>query len=413
MIRANRLCDALTFKSLSVYTALLAQRLSPLTLLRYLVKEVLGSALAVSVVLVLIIVSARFVKYLAEAASGNMDATVLLSLMALRLPGYLELILPLGLLIGIILSYGRLYLDSEMIVMQACGMSHKRILSYTLVTALILALVVGLLTLFIGPSGAKATEELLLEARNRNELETIKPNRFHRLGGLDAISYADGQSEDKDALTSVFFAQNSVDSKDTNNTSYSVLVAKRAEVINEKGVKYFRISDGSRYEGIPGEMNYTITSFETFNQSIPSPDFSDIESKKLTDTLSFKQLLQRRDEPAVNAALQWRTSMPILVLIIAFIAVPLSKTKPRQGKYGKLLPAIIIYLLYLVALNTARSSMEQADEIGLISPLWMVHITVFALAALMNFWEPIQRTLIARSPKNSTSDMGRDPSLSN
>ena len=351
----------------------------------------LGSALAVSLVLVLIIVSARFVKYLAEAASGNMDATVLLSLMAFRLPGYLELILPLGLLIGIILSYGRLYLDSEMVVMHACGMSNRKIVLYTLAAAGILALVVGLLTLFVGPKGAKATEEMLIEARNRNELETIKPNRFHRLGGLDAISYAENQSDTKDALLQVFFAQNSINADDQDRTDYSVLIADRAEVISVGGEKYFRVANGSRYVGTPGESNYTVSTFDTFNQNIASPDFSDIENKNITDTLNVSELWAGRANPSYRAALHWRSSMPILVLIIALIAVPLSKTRPRQGRYKKLFPAIITYLVYLVALNAARSKMESATQSNAVSYIWLVHAVALILALAMNSWSTFSR----------------------
>ena len=51
--------------------------------------------------------------------------------MAFRIPGFLQLILPLGLFLGILLAYGRLYLESEMTVLSATSMSQKRLLGYT------------------------------------------------------------------------------------------------------------------------------------------------------------------------------------------------------------------------------------------------------------------------------------------
>ena len=56
--------------------------------------------------------------------------------MAYRIPGFIELILPLGLFLGILLAYGRLYLDSEITVLNACGISEKKLLSSALMPAL-------------------------------------------------------------------------------------------------------------------------------------------------------------------------------------------------------------------------------------------------------------------------------------
>lgn len=50
---------------------------------------------------------------------------MLFLIMGYRMPGFLQLILPLGLFLGILLAYGRLYLDSEMTVLSATGMSKS------------------------------------------------------------------------------------------------------------------------------------------------------------------------------------------------------------------------------------------------------------------------------------------------
>ena len=64
---------------------------------RYLSREVLLTLSAVSAVLLVIIMSGRFIKYLAQAASGALDPGSLFLIMGFRLPGFLQLILPLGL----------------------------------------------------------------------------------------------------------------------------------------------------------------------------------------------------------------------------------------------------------------------------------------------------------------------------
>ncbi|MCY1173760.1 nickel ABC transporter, permease subunit NikB [compost metagenome] len=120
---------------------------------RYLSREVLVTLSAVSAVLLVIIMSGRFIKYLAQAAQGILDPGVLFLIMGYRLPGFLQLILPLGLFLGILLAYGRLYLESEMTVLSTTGMSQQRLFRMTLFpatlelafAALLFAGVVGLL----------------------------------------------------------------------------------------------------------------------------------------------------------------------------------------------------------------------------------------------------------------------------
>ena len=93
---------------------------------RYLFSEVSKSFMAVAIVLTLIFVSGRFVKYLAEVAAGTISSEVLFSIMLFRLPGFMEMILPLALFMGIMLALGRLYVESEMVVLLACGISKRR-----------------------------------------------------------------------------------------------------------------------------------------------------------------------------------------------------------------------------------------------------------------------------------------------
>ena len=112
-------------------------------ILRYLALDVLVHMVAVSFVLLVIIISGRFVKYLAEAAVGDLAAGILVPVLLYRLPGFMELIIPLGLFIGILMSYGRLYVESEMVIFTATGISPQRLAGYTLVPALLVMVIVG------------------------------------------------------------------------------------------------------------------------------------------------------------------------------------------------------------------------------------------------------------------------------
>ena len=345
-------------------------------LFRYLAREVLFNTAAVSLVLLAIIMSGRFVAYLNEAASGQLDAAVLLTLMGYRLPSFLELILPLGLFIGILLAYGRLHVESEMTVMFACGISERQLVVYTLGAAAAVMVLVAAFSLYLGPVGVRAAEALLAEQRSRTDFETLKPARFHKLSDGDGVTYVERFDENRGELQRVFLAGTG----GTERTAYSVITAAAGstEQNPETGRRYLKLRDGQQYMGDPNALAMEIVNFATFRQYIPEPV---VLPKKETDSLSTWQLFGETSAPA-RAALQWRLSLPVLVIVVALLAVPLSRTRPRSGRYAKLIPAILLYLIYLLASNAARGLLEAgtAPVVGL---LWMVHAGFAALAAVL------------------------------
>jgi len=153
---------------------------------RYLSRELLITAAAVSTALLVIIMSGRFIKYLAQAAQGALDPSVLLMIMGFRIPGFLQLILPLGLFLGILLAYGRLYLDSEMLVLSATGMSGQQLLLYTLAPAALVALLSGWLSLSLTPQGIVRVTQILNEQSALTEFDTLVPGRFQSMKGGSA-----------------------------------------------------------------------------------------------------------------------------------------------------------------------------------------------------------------------------------
>ena len=148
---------------------------------RYLSREVLVTLSAVSAVLLVIIMSGRFIKYLAQAAQGVLDPSVLFLIMGYRMPGFLQLILPLGLFLGILLAYGRLYLDSEMTVLSATGMSNRRLLGYSMAPAAIVAVIVAWLSLGLAPQGVAEVAKIFNQQDAMTEFDTLVPGRFQAM----------------------------------------------------------------------------------------------------------------------------------------------------------------------------------------------------------------------------------------
>jgi lipopolysaccharide export system permease protein len=355
-------------------------------ILRYLSREIVVTMLAVSSVLLLIVMSGRFARYLAEATTGRISVDILFTLIGYRMPEFLMLILPLGLFIAILLAYGRLYIESEMVVLSACGMSQRQLLGYTMITAVVMSSVIALLSLWLGPLGAQKTELLFAEQRQRSEFDSLQEGRFQSLGKGQAITYIESLSSNRKRLNHVFVAQ--TDSNDE-NPSQAVMLAEYGEQMlhPDYDQRYLMLQNGVRYEGQPGTSNFKIMRFKTYGQYLPPVDSSLVFSSK-ADAQTTLQLLTATDL-ASRVTVQWRFSLPLLVIIVALLAVPLSKTNPRQGRYLKMLPAILIYLIYLAALIGARGAMD-AGKWPLMPGLWGVHALFFGLALVLINWHNLR-----------------------
>ncbi|MCG8669425.1 MAG: LPS export ABC transporter permease LptF [Pseudomonadales bacterium] len=351
---------------------------------RYLSRQLFATTIGVATVLVVILVCGRFIKYLAEAASGKISSDVVFLVMAYRLPGFLELILPLALFLGILLAYGRMYLENEMVVLEACGVSQTRLVYYTLIPALCLSAVVGVFSLYIGPMGAAESVQILEEQKRKSGLEVLNPGRFHASKDGKTVTYAESVSNEDSSMENLFIV--SYDENDAKKVALISANEGRYRVDALSGARYLVLSDGSRFQGSPGRADFNRAQYKQYEIKIeeqkPYDPNEDFENRKTLDLL-------KEDSPKARAELHWRISVPLLVPIVAFLAVPLSKVNPRQGRYLKLLPSIIIYLAYLSLLLAGKNAIAKgrmSDDLGLI---W-IHAVFFIFALVVHNWPNIR-----------------------
>ncbi|MGX5220395.1 MULTISPECIES: LPS export ABC transporter permease LptF [Pseudomonas] len=354
---------------------------------RYLSREVLTTLSAVSAVLLVIIMSGRFIKYLAQAAQGALDPSVLFLIMGFRLPGFLQLILPLGLFLGFLLAYGRLYLDSEMTVLSATGMSQQRLMMYSLAPATLVALLVAWLSLGLAPQGVSQVARILNQQDALTEFDTLVPGRFQSMGEGSRVTYTETLSNDRSELGGIFITEKRLSSDGQKDRGITVLVAETGrQEIQEDGSRYLILENGYRYDGNPGQADYRAIKYDEYGVLLPKPEVSvDVSEREAVPT---RELIGS-DDQRYKSELQWRISLPILVFVVTLMAVPLSRVNPRQGRFLKLLPAILLYMGYLSILIAARGAMDKGRiPYGL--GLWWVHGVFIAIGLLLLYWEPIR-----------------------
>lgn len=345
---------------------------------RYLTRQVIVSMLAVTGVLLLVFMSGRFIKYLADAAQGKLAGDVLFMIMAYRFPGFLELILPLGLFIGILLAYGRMYLESEMTVLFACGVSDRQVLMQTMVSSLVVMLVVGAMSLWVSPWGMQKVEDIINEQRQATEFEMLSPGRFQSLSSGTRVTYTEALSDDKQQLIGVFIAEFA---EDGSGLSLTTAESGSQFVDEDTGSRFLVLEDGQRFQGTPGRLDYTVTTFDAYGLKILGPE--SVSKKNDEEALPTLELM-RSDDPELRALFHWRLSLPLIVPIVTLLAVRLSRVNPRQGRFFHLLPAMMIYIVYLGLLIVARDALAKGDVPEWLGLAW-VHVLFLGIGLWLQY----------------------------
>lgn len=341
---------------------------------RYLLREVGLNFLGVALLFTLMFLSSTFIRLLTETLEGDYPAKILFTLFALKGVGNLVFILPLAFFIGVMLAFGRLYKDSEMVVFTACGVRPQQVLAAVAIPAVAVALLVAFLALWFAPWSEEQSSQLLDQAGARTEVEGIIPGQFNQFDDSGPVIYAERAEPGSKTLGGVF-VQFREQGRDMQLTA-----ATACEQLDEKsGARYLILRDGYRYEGTPGQPEYRIIQFR--EHGILMQERAVVASTRPRYAIATMDLI-RSGTSADMAELQWRLAMPISALLLGLLAAPLSKTSPRKGRFGGLFLGIMIYVVYNNLLTVARSSLGKG-EIPASLGMWWVHGLLLLMLVLI------------------------------
>jgi lipopolysaccharide export system permease protein len=349
---------------------------------RYVLAEAGGSWLAVTVVLLAIMLSTRFARFLADAAAGALPRELLFKVVALSSLQYLVVLIPISSLLAIMLALGRLYKDHEVAAMMGCGVGLSGLYRPLLGFGVALTLFTAALAFEIGPWAGRTADYLTKNAARFIQYNPFEPGRFKEVAGGRAVFYTADMSADGRELGGIFAQLHEPDGT-------SVLIARRGSqrIDPLTGEREVRLEDGWRYLGEAGQAGYDTMRFAAFATRVAPPEFMYIAGKrKLARTTELVDSASRED----RAELAWRLAAPVSVMILVLLAVPLSHIRPRQGRYGKLVMGICAYLAYSQLMGMGQAWIAQgAMPAGL--GLWWAHALMLSVALALvarrqNWW---------------------------
>lgn len=338
---------------------------------RYLVKEVGLAMVAVTFVLVGVLVTSRLVNLLSDAASGKLPAGEVFTLLGLALLANLNILLPAGFFLGAMLAFGRLYRDSEMTALIACGAGPRQIYRAIFLLSVPLAGLVLWISLSLGPWAQREAAVVHARAQQNVDVEGLRPGRFVSAKSAAGVVYAESAQEGR---LRELFVHGGLRGRDVVVTARSA----RQSVDAQTGERFLVLEDGYRFEGTPGTASWRVVRFEEHGLRVPDQAVTSPSYRRRGHTL---EQLRAGGHPGDIAEIQWRFSAPLMLLVLALIAVPLSKSEPRDGRYGKLLAAVLVFAMYSNLLSAGQEWVKDGKLPTLLG-LWWVH-AVFAVFGIV------------------------------
>lgn len=340
---------------------------------RYLSRELIVVVTVVFVLVLFVALGGRMIGYLQEAAMGRYSAGSLFTLIGLRVPEFAQLTLPFALFVALLLTIGRLYAEQEAAVFAAAGVGPSRLLRWCLPAVVLLASAVACLSFWVTPYAASQFAEAVAEQRVDRQLEALSPGTFHALSGGRRVTYAEAIDPEAGELTGVFIADLSRD-----NQSMTVWAERgRQHLDPDTGSSFLLLTDGLRYEGRPGSQDYRVVAFASLAQRIATEPQRFRRVKP--ETLPTAELMAS-DVAESRAELHWRGALVLFTLIGAVMAVAVARVRPRQGRFARVAPGVMLLVLYYLAL-VLNLDLLREGELPSVVGLWPVHGAFALLAA--------------------------------
>lgn len=344
---------------------------------RLLLRDLLKTLLVILLVLVLVLLSNTLVRYLGKAASGLLSTDILLLVVGLELVRALGLIIPPAFFFSVLWVLGRMYRDSEMIALQASGFGHLRLFRSVLLATVPLVLLVSWLVWSVLPWAKTHVAQLRAEQANSADIGGVRAGQFNefRRGGL--VVYAEQLVQGNGGLQGVLV-------QDRQQGELGLVTAESAyqTVDPATGERFIVLTNGRRYEGLPGRLDYAIARFDEYAVRIPS-----IEETVTVTSRSARasRALLNSADPKDWAELQNRLTAPLALVAFAILAVPLARAPPRSGVYGRMTIAVLLYFTFFNLQRVAERLLEDQQIPAWLGMWWLPLLMVGVAGIIMLF----------------------------
>ena len=336
---------------------------------RYISWEILRPFCGGLGLLILVFVGFSAARQLNLAAEGQMELQTAFALVGLNTLITLEVLLPSALFFSILAALGRMHRDGEMYILHAAGVSPMRILESVLKLSLVIALITGFISISGRPWAYRESYRMEAEAAAKFDLRKMASGRFVPLESSDYTFIADGLDLERGLHKGVFLQRTHRGSRQRSE----IIVAETAALpnLNPGQILTAQFFNGYYYL-LDNRAQLDITMrFKEFTVKLPYEEAQATYRRKAETTGN----LAASQQPKEIAEFQWRLSTPLATLLLALMAVPLSRSRPRESRFRIFLVAVAVYVGVFSVTAIARTWIEQG-KLGSVPGLWGVYLVL-------------------------------------
>jgi LPS export ABC transporter permease LptF/LPS export ABC transporter permease LptG len=304
------------------------------------------------------------------------------------LPAILVLTIPIGVLFAILVAFGRLSADMEIVALKACGVSPLRLLWPVAAFGLVMAAATGYLMIDSVPKSNYAFKSLVFDIVRTQASVGLKERVFNDTFG-NFVIYVDEIAPDQVALRNVFV------SDERKPDEQRLITAREGRLLSDEVSRRvtLRLLDGSIHETNPAALQkYRQVSFRLYDITLvlENPLVKQGGAPKGDREMSLADLRQtvrdfRRSKGNPNPYLveiHKKFAIPAACVVFSVLGVPLGIRAHRGGRWGAFVAALPILLFYYVGLTLG----ENVGDTGRIAPwvaMWGPNLLVAAVAVYL------------------------------
>jgi lipopolysaccharide export system permease protein len=328
--------------------------------------DLLKTITSVLAVIVIIIVSRKFIKILALAIAGTISGSTAMDILGLKTIIAVVNFLPAAIFMAILMVLGRMYKEQEMSAIASAGGGIITLYRSVFLLILPLSIATAGLSLYAAPWAEKQMLQLTSKDMETADLRGISAGRFTEYSHGDLIFYTE-EIDSHLKMHNIFIQDRQHGEPNTINAEYGSLKELPTG-------KYVVLENGEGSRGSPGKSNFIL---ETFQEYAVRIDKKTNPINYNADSVSTQSLIQS-SKITDKVELQKRLSLPLSVLFLSFLAVPLAKLSPRGGVYGSLIFAFLIYFIYGNISQVTRSWMLHG-----VIPIELGYVWVYLFLGLL------------------------------
>ncbi len=342
-----------------------------------------------------ILVTARIVKLTSLVVNKGVNPVDIIVVFVSIIPSFLEIALPMSALLGTMLAFTRLSLDSEIVVMRASGVNLLSLIRPVAVLGIGVTILSFLTSVYLRPLGNSSLANSLFKMASLSTTSNLTEGVFNALGTL--TMYTEKIDKETGTLEHVLI-------DDRRDPSHRMIITAASGKLYSDPVSRMmnlELYDGGIHSSQPNR-GYTITAFK---ENIIRLDPQELANQRASQGKKAREMFIPELKEAVaqyeavgktsgfleeekqvyEIELARKLAMPFAAIVLALLAMPLGIHPPRShnhwGQSLSFLIGMVIFVVYYALLSVGMGLAKEGALPASVS-LWIPNIVLAFIAVL-------------------------------